>query len=181
MDKPYGNLTFDNYTFSTDTEKLIVALQASMKTGGYTEKSAGWKKLHRLKRALKRDKRYSFKLLPKEKVAPSPQEEKIGPSHDLSPILSEVVSHCLGVELRKVSVKNTSAGYAVVTAVCAGLLSDLRIPPGPEFIITEDRFKREVVERCFRRDSRFSSVRVMGIFQKRKNKHCLATVEVVYK
>lgn len=182
MAKPFGNLSFEEYTFDTATEKLVVALQAAMKIGGYTEKSPGWRKLQRLKKALKADKRYTFVLLSKEKAAAEPLE-KVAPEYDLSPLLSEIVSNCLGVKLRKYSSKNTSAGYAVVTAICAGSLEDLRIPPGLGHIITEDLFKREVVERCFLRDKRFSSVKVMTVAVKKskKKKYCLATVGVVYK
>lgn len=180
MTKPFGNLSFDEYTFDTATEKLVVALQAAMKIGGYTEKSPSWRKLQRLKKALKKDKRYTFILLSKEKVASEPLE-KAGPEHDLSPLLSEIVSHCLGVKLRKFSSKNTSAGYGVVTVICAGPLEDLCI--GPDHTVTEDRFKSEVVERCFLQDKRFSSVRVMTVAVKKskKKKYCLVTVGVVYK
>lgn len=182
MTKPFGNLSFEDYTFDTSTEKLVVVLQAVMKVGGYTEKSPAWRKLQRLKKSLKKDKRYTFTLLSKEKVT-GESPEKVGPEHDLSPLLAEIVSHCLGMSLRKVSTKNTSAGYAVVTAICAGSLEELRIPPGPEHIVTEDRFKNEVAERCFLRDKRFSSVKVLSVtFKKsKKKKYCLVTVEAIYK
>ena len=185
--KPYGNLSFEDYTFSTDAEKLVVALQAAMKVRGYTEKSPSWKKLQRMKKAMKKDKRYTFDLLPKDKVSVTPTE-KVGPEHDLSPLLAEVIANCLGVKLRKISTKNTSAGYAVVTAICVGLLSDLRIPPGVDSgpsprIVTEALFKKEVEERCFTRDKRFSSVSVMSVRVKKskKKKHCLVSVEAFYK
>lgn len=181
MPKPFGNLSFEDYTFATDAEKLVVALQAAMKVNGSSEKSAAWKKLQRLKKAMKRSK-YTFELIPKEKVA-AVAPEKTGPEHDFSDLLSGVVANCLGIERKKYSSRNTSAGYAIVTVICVGKLRDLRIPPGPEDIVTEARFKREVEERCFLREKRFSSVSVLNVRVKesKKKKYCLATVEVSYR
>lgn len=183
--RPFGNLSFEDYTFETSTEKLVAALQAVMKVQGYTTRSPGWRKLQRLKKALKKDKRYSFSLIPRERVERQKEspEEKEGPEHDLSPLLSEVTSHCLGVKLRKVSSRNSSAGYGVLTIICAGPLADLRIPPGPCDLVTVDRFKKEVEERCFAKDDRFNSIRILnvGVKQSRKKLNCMITVEAIYK
>lgn len=180
---PFGNLSFRDYTLETPAEKLVIALQAALKTEGFTPTSAAWTKFLRLKKALKRDKRYSFKLLPREGTDSSTREqaEKVGPEEDLSPILAEVVSHCLGIPLRKKSVRNTTAGYAVVRATCLGDLKELRIPPGPEDLVTEARFKEEVAERCFFRDVGFNQVSVVSTSVKKSKKRCLVTVEVMYK
>jgi len=179
---PYGNLSFTEYTFDTPVERLVVALQASLVVSGHPVKSPTGKKLQRLKRALKKDKRYSFSVVHREVEEgdrPVFCPDVSGPASDMSEALASATSKCLGIPVKKVGSRDTSAGYAVVSVVCVGSISDLKVP----LHTTAEWLNPLVLAQCsdlswFKPGTRVVSA---SIKTSKKKKYCRATLEIIYK
>lgn len=172
--KPYGNLSFSEYTFDTEAEKLVIALQAAMKVQGLTIKSKSWRAAQKLKKAMLRSKKYTFKPVPRTKKVEEAAKVEFVPSAEQADTVSEIVGHCLGLSRKKYTVRGTSAKYGLVRAVYVGAYDELRIPPNPDHLVTEDRAKREISERARNKD--INEVRVMSFVVKKNRKKNRAVV-----
>ena len=173
---PFGNLSFEEYTFETEAEKLVLALHAAMQVEGLAKKSKPIKTVIKLKRAMAKTKRYSFDPIPRAKKNEENNVEIPEPDQEQANLVAQVMAHCFGLTRKKWSARGTSAGLGIVRGVYAGKLDELRIPPNPDYIVTEDRARREVAERCFTRDSSLKDVRVLSVQIKKNSKKNKAVV-----
>ena len=165
---PYGNLSFSDYTLETEAERLVLSLQAAMKVSGFPVSGKAWKTLLKLKKAMARSKKYSFTVVPSVRSEEEPEEELPAPNREQAGCVAEVMGNCLGIHLKKFTVRPTSSGYNIVRGVYAGTLDELRIPPNPDYLVTADRAKLETASLCLAKDPSFKNVKVV-VFNVRKN------------
>jgi len=137
MTDPFGKLSYENHTFETRAECLVVALQAAMKVHGIKEDDKSMRCLRRLKKAMKKNKvrKYSFSIIPKEESEsedspPSPVHPVEENEH--SAALLGYLSSLLGVKFKFKCLSSTSSRYLVLQVKCAvrkGVLpNDIKFP-----------------------------------------------------
>jgi len=123
----FGNLSYAEQAFETDSECLLIALQAALKVQGFADDSGPLKCISRLKRSMKKSKvrKYSFSLVPSAKEstggeeAATPSVLPLAEDTSTSSILAEL-SSAFGLRFKFTSLSSTSSRYKVLRAKCAG-------------------------------------------------------------
>lgn len=130
MDKSvFGNLSYERHSFETDSECLLVALQAALKVQGLSDDSAPLKCIRRLKRSMKKNKirKYSFSLIPTE----TSEEKEATPSvfplaeNDNTSLIIKELSSAFGMHFKFASLSSTSSRYKILKVKGAGRASTL--------------------------------------------------------
>jgi len=138
MTDPFGKLSYENHTFETRAECLVVALQAAMKVHGIKEDDKSMKCLRRLKKAMKKSKvrKYSFSIISKEgcesdDTSPSPVHPVEENEH--SAALIKYLSSFLGAKCGFKCLSSTSSRYLVLKVRCVALEGvfpkEIKFPP----------------------------------------------------
>jgi hypothetical protein len=132
--KPFGNLTFSDYTLGTEAEKLLLQLEAALRVGEGGKSALS--KVAGLKKAMIRSKKYTFDLIPTPRPAVK-KECKFTVDNDCTEQVGKIVAHHATMTFRKKKVSYTST-HVVCVVVCSGSQDELRLATGVERRITED-------------------------------------------
>jgi hypothetical protein len=148
-DKPFGNLSFSNYTMETEAERCLLAIQAALRVKGYSPSHPAMKKVLRLKRSMSRNKirRYSFNLIP-TKVALLEKPKKEGePLNDMSELIVPVLEKATGLVFHSKESKVTSSGHFLVKFVLTGKVEQCRVEPDTNGSV--NRVREEIAATMF--------------------------------
>lgn len=133
-EKPFGNLTFSDYTLASEAERLLLQLDAALRVGAGSKPLLS--KVAALKKAMIRSKRYTFELIPTPRPVVK-KECRFTVDNDCTDQVGKIVAHHATMAFRKKKVSYTPT-HVVCVVVCSGSQDELRLPTGIERRITED-------------------------------------------
>lgn len=173
-DKPFGNLSFREYTFSTDTEKLCIALEAALRVKGYPQKNSALSTLLRLKKLLGKDKRYTFTPVSVSSVPVSTAAAPVSlPVDQYSDSVAAACAHALGIPLKQKRIQQTTQHF-IVTLLFGGPLSPIVATKGFERILSSG-----IQKACPSVSSVVVDPAKVAIHEKTKN--CAVKLRVIYR
>lgn len=171
-DKPFGNLSFREYTFSTDTEKLCIALEAALRVKGYPQKNSALSTLMRLKKLLVKDKRYTFTPISVSSAVSSTSAPVSLPLDQYSDSVAAACASVLGIPIKQKRIQQTTQHF-ILTLLFGGPLSSTVATKSFERVLSS-----EIQKAC-----PVSSVVVdpAKVVIHEKTKNCAVKLRVIYR